>query len=202
MQSARSLTGQLRLYSSGDREAGESVVREILPRLREIAASRLSRRGGGNAMTPTDLIGETWLSRLHYGRWKIESREHFFSLAGLAMEQVLTDMARRRMAQRRGSGAAHLSIDDLSPCRQPASADAEQVLAISLLMEQLAKADPLTADIVRAHYYVGYGLDEIARESGLSLRQVRHRWEKGKLWLASRLGQPSAAVKKTAPNPE
>jgi RNA polymerase sigma factor (TIGR02999 family) len=187
MQISRSLTGELRLFSTQDAPSKESLLREILPRLREIAAWRIAGRGARNTITPTELIGETWLSRLHKGKWKIDDREHFFSIVGLAMEQVLTDMARKRVAQKRGSGAAHLSLQELSPCREPVSAEAEQVIAIGLLMEQLAKADPLAAQIVRAHYFAGYGLEEIARESGLSLRQVRHRWEKGKLWLAERL---------------
>jgi RNA polymerase sigma factor (TIGR02999 family) len=187
MATPRSLTGELRLYSSENPQSGEALLREILPRLRQVAARRISGRRGRSPVTPTELIGETWLWRLHKGNWKIDDREHFFSLAGLAMEQVLTDMARKRVAQKRGSGAAHLSLDELSPYSEPASAEAEQVVAIGLLMEQLAKAAPLTAQIVRAHYFGGCGLDEIARESGLTLRQVRHRWDKGKLWIASRL---------------
>jgi RNA polymerase sigma factor (TIGR02999 family) len=182
-----SLTGQLRLYSNGSREGADSMFREILPRLREIAARKLSKERFLAPLSPTELIGETWLASLRRGRWKIENREHFFSIVGLAMENVLTDMARRRLAQRRGKGVVALSLDDLSPGQQPSSAEAEQVLAISMLLEKLARADASAANVVRLHYLAGFSLEEIAHQTGSSLRQVRHRWEKGKLWLAKRL---------------
>jgi len=186
MNAANSVTERLRLYANGHKDVGDSLLREILPRLREIASRRLSKEYSA-PVTPTELIDETWLASLHRGRWKIESREHFFSIASLAMENVLTDMARRRLAQCRGKGAVHLSLEEISPGQQPATANAEEVLAISMLMEELARTDAKVAFVVRMHYIVGFSLDEIAIETGLTLRQVRHRWEKGKLWLAKRL---------------
>jgi RNA polymerase sigma factor (TIGR02999 family) len=196
MQSPQSLTGQLQLYFNGEREGGDSIVREIMPRLREVAARKLGRQG--NRITPSELIGETWLTRIHQGRWKIDDREHFFAIAGLAMEHVLTDMARRRLAARRGSGAVHVPLDEVSPCHQPIAANAEQVVAIGILMAQLAEVDEMCAAIVRAHYFVGFSLEEIAERTGLSLRQVCHRWEKGKLWLATRLAPSPSENRKTA----
>ena len=187
MVDGRSLTGQLRLYSNGHQEGVDPLLREILPRLREIAARKLSNERFNAPVSPTELVDETWLASLRRGKWKIENREHFFGIAGRAMEQVLTDMARKRLAQRRGKGAVHLSIDDVEPNGKPPVADAEQILFITMLMEKLAEADAAVADVVRMHYFVGFSLEEIAEQSGLSLRQVRHRWEKGKVWLATRL---------------
>ena len=190
MDPAISLTGQLRLFSSGQREIGDSLLREIFPRMRQIAARKLRKEYATPAVTPTDLIGETWLASLHRGKWNIEDREHFFSIVGLAMQNVLTDMARRRLAQRRGSGAAHISLEEISPGRQPASAGAEQVIEISLLLQKLANGDARAASIVRMHYVLGLSLEEVAAATGLTLRQVRHQWQKGKLWLAAQLASP------------
>jgi len=202
MQAAGLLTQQLRLYSGGDHHVADAILRAVMPKLRQIAAWKLADPRFSRSSTPTELIGETWVKRLHEGRWKVDNREHFFSLVGLAMEQVLVDMARKRIAQRRGNGAVHICIDEVSAGAQPRSADAEQILAIRLLIEQLARLDPVNADIVRAHYIAGYGLEEIARESGLSLRQVRHRWEKSKLWLAEHLVPLHPEIKKRSPSHE
>lgn len=187
MGSATSLTGRLRLYSGGDRKVADAILQEIFPRLREIAARRLSRERYSPPVTPTELIGETWVSSLHRGRWMIDNREHFFSIAGLAMEHVLIDMARKRLAQRRGQGALHVSLEDISPSQQPVSADAEEVLAIAMLLGKLESLDAKAAFVVRMHYVAGFSLQEIAERTGWTTRQVRHRWEKGKVWLASRL---------------
>lgn len=187
MDAATSLTGRLRLYSGGDRNVADSILREIFPRLREIAARRLSRERFSPPFTPTELIGETWLSSLHRGRWVIANREHFFAIAGLAMEHVLVSMARKRLAQRRGKGALHMSLEEIAPSQQPVSADAEEILAIAMLLGKLEASDPKSAFVVRMHYVAGFSLHEIAEHSGWTMRQVRHRWEKGKIWLASRL---------------
>lgn len=187
MEAATSLTGRLRLYSGGDRNVADAILEEIFPRLREIAARRLSRERSSPPVTPTELIGETWLSSLHRGRWSIANREHFFAIAGLAMEHVLIDMARKRLAQRRGQGAFQLSLEEISTSQQPAAADAEEVLVIAMLLGKLETLDAKSAFVVRMHYVAGFSLQEIAEHTGWTLRQVRHRWEKGKIWLASRL---------------
>jgi RNA polymerase sigma factor (TIGR02999 family) len=187
MDSSISLTGQLRLYADGYREVGDSILDEIFPRLRQIAMWKLARRDFRNAFTPTELVGETWLTRLHRGNWNIESRDHFFCVAGKAMQQVLLDLARKQLTERRGGGAVHFSIDELTRSSEPSEANAEQVVAIGMLIGQLAEQDACTAVIVQAHYIAGYELQEIAEITGLSLRKVRYRWEKGKMWLAARL---------------
>ena len=139
MPSAGVLTGQLRAYAHGHSEAAEFILRETRPQLRQIAVWKLSKSRFARLSTPTDLIHDTWITRLHGGRWQVQNREHFFCLVGRAMEQVLIDMARKRMAQRRGNGAIHESLDNVKWSCQPRSADAEQILAIQLLLEKLAK---------------------------------------------------------------
>ena len=37
--------------------------------------------------------------------------------------------------------------------------------------------------MVDMHYFSGFTLEEIAQETGLTVRQVRSRWEKGMKWL-------------------
>jgi len=68
----------------------------------QIAARRLARERYP-AFTPTELIGETWLTRLHRGDWSIDSRDHFFGIANRAMKFVLADTARRRLSDQRGN---------------------------------------------------------------------------------------------------
>jgi DNA-directed RNA polymerase specialized sigma24 family protein len=102
------------------------------------------------------------------------------------MKHVLTDAARKRLTRARGKGAEHLSLDEAAELRSDVPG-AEEVLAIGMLMEKLEKINPDVALVVHLHYIAGFDLEEIAAETGLSLRQVRHRWHKGKVWLATRL---------------
>jgi len=81
-----------------------------------------------------------------------------------------------------------ISLDDLPQQAQASSATAEQVIAIGRLMDRLRKEDPAVAAVVYMHYIMDMSLEEIAEKSGLTLRQVRYRWNKGKIWLAEKLG--------------
>jgi len=100
---------------------------------------------------------------------------------------VLADAARRRLADLRGNGVEHVALDDAAPELRSTAPSAEQVLVIAMLMEELERVQPEVALIVHLHYVGGFQLEEIATETGLTPRQVRHRWHKGKVWLATRL---------------
>jgi RNA polymerase sigma factor (sigma-70 family) len=47
-------------------------------------------------------------------------------------------------------------------------------------MEHLEAGDPDAARVVDMHYIAGFTLEEIAKETGLTFRQVRSRWERGR----------------------
>jgi RNA polymerase sigma factor (TIGR02999 family) len=184
-----SLTRQLQNFSGGDRAIAETILRAVLPTLHQIAVRELRRERSHSPLSPTELINEAWLRSLRKGGWHVNSREHFYAIAALAMRRVLVDFARQRLAQRRGEGETARSLDDLVPFARADTPDAESVVQIGILMEQLEVAIPEAARVVDMHYFAGFTLQEIAQVSGLTFRQVRHLWEKGRDWLKDRLGK-------------
>jgi DNA-directed RNA polymerase specialized sigma24 family protein len=50
-------------------------------------------------------------------------------------------------------------------------------------MDRLEAKDADAARMVDMHYFSGFTLEEIAEETGLTVRQLRSRWEKGRKWL-------------------
>jgi RNA polymerase sigma factor (TIGR02999 family) len=187
MVSEVSLTRQLQQYSGGDREIAEAVLRLVMPRLHQIALKQLRREQRFAPISPTELIHEVWLRNLRKGGWQVRDREHFYAIAARAMRQVLVDLARHRLASARGSGATPESLDQRGEGDAPVESGPEQVVEIGILMEKLERADPATARVVEMHYFAGFTLEEIGEITGLSFRQVRNRWEKGRDWLKRRL---------------
>jgi RNA polymerase sigma factor (TIGR02999 family) len=183
LSSIDSLTEQLRLYSDGDKEVAEAVLREVLPKLHQIAVRELRRERYIAPLSPTELINEVWMRSINKGGWKISSRQHFYAIAALAMRRVLVDFARTRLAQRRGSGQVPDSLEGEHLNKRAEGTDLESMIRIGILMDQLEKADLQSARIVDMHYFAGFTFEEIAEITGLSFRQVRHRWEKGRDWL-------------------
>src|ERR1700761_9349110 len=113
------LTEQLQRYSAGDRGVAEAVLREVLPKLHQIAARELRRERYLAPLSPTELINEVWIRSLGKGGWQITSRQHFYAIAALAMRRVLVDFARNRLAQRRGDGETPESLDGVALNRLP-----------------------------------------------------------------------------------
>ncbi len=174
-----SLTQQLQSFMQGDSAAADALLREVLPKLHEIAVRELKRERYVAPLSKTELIHEIWLSSLSRGGWQIRDRGHFFALACLAMRRVLVDLARKRLAARRGGGEATLSMDAHS-WAAPSIGDAQQIVEIGIAMERLEAEDPQAARVVDMHYFSGATLEEIAKETGLTFRQVRSRWERGR----------------------
>jgi RNA polymerase sigma-70 factor, ECF subfamily len=177
-----SLTEQLQAFSRGDRDMAEAILREILPKLHQLAVRHLRKERYLAPVSPTELINEVWLRHMHKGGWNIKSRDHFYAIAGCAMRRVLVDFARTRLALKRGAFDVPVLLDEAAD-EQPDPASASQIVEIGLLMEKMGKARPEVVQVVDMHYFAGFSLEEISEITGLSLRQVRHRWEKGRDWL-------------------
>jgi len=92
------LTEQLQRFSTGDRVIDEDVLKELLPKLREIAFRQLGKEHRYVPLAPTELVNEVWLRNLRRGGYRIRDRNHFYAIAARAMRLFLVDMARSAMA--------------------------------------------------------------------------------------------------------
>jgi RNA polymerase sigma factor (TIGR02999 family) len=183
MGSFPSLTQRLQLFMQGDTSAVDALLGEVMPKLHQIAIRELKRERYIAPLSKTELIHEVWLSSLSKGGWHIHNRGHFFALASLAMRHVLVSMARKRLAQRRGSGAGTVSLAEAGDLSGGSLEDAQRIVEIGELMEKLEAKDPASARIVDMHYFSGFNLEEIAAEMGLTVKQVRTRWKRALKWL-------------------
>lgn len=181
-----SLTEMLNRFSEGERNFAEAILREILPKLREIAARELNRKGYMEPLWPTELVNEVWIRNLRNGGWSIVDRNHFYFIAGKAMRRVLMDFARMRQTHSRGDGVVPLPLDHIPANAQPGVASPEQVIEIGMLIEQMEKNDPEAARVFDLHYFVGYTLQEIAQNTGVKYREVRRLWERARDWIKDR----------------
>lgn len=195
-----SLTEQLQLFMRGDVSFADTLIKELTPKLREIAFRSLRRERFMAPLSPTELINEFWVSSFSGGGFRIEDRGHFFAIASRIMRNTLVDLARKRLAERRGGGAADLPLDRLSAVGGLAEKDASRIVEIGILMDQLGAELPDSASIVDMHYFAGFTLEEIAAETRLTVKQVRGRWEKGLNWLKRKLRTERGLRNMTAPS--
>jgi RNA polymerase sigma factor (TIGR02999 family) len=176
------ITILLRQWHEGDLSARDMLFVLLLPKLKEIAASRLRRERPNHTMQRTDLMIEAYF-RLEAANRKTEWRDrgHFFAISTLAMGRLLIDHARRRPT------AELLSLEDLPDGIMAGRNRLEVVLIVDQLMDELEQEQPDIFKVVVARMYMGYDMKEIAEMYGMPLRSVERRWHIGRKWLFQRL---------------
>lgn len=177
---APDITRLLRESANGSADARERVAELLYAELHRQARHHRHRMGAGHTLNTTGLLHETWL-RLSGGNepdW--QDRAHYFRMAGRVMRNVLVDHARRRLAAKRGGGAA--IADGVEPDDLPAVRD-DEVVAVHEALERLEALDPRQARVVELRYFVGLEVEEAAEALGVSAPTVKRDWAMARAWL-------------------
>jgi RNA polymerase sigma factor (TIGR02999 family) len=178
------VTRLLAAVRSGDRDAVDRIVPLVYEDLRALARRQLGRERGARTLNATALVHEAYV-KMAAGGFDAMDRSHFLAIAARAMRQVLVDDARRRLAQKRGGGAAMTTLHDGSGALE---VRAEEMLALDAALEQL---DERQRRVVEYRFFGGLEEQEIAEVLGVSVRTVRRDWVKARAWLYRLLyGEP------------
>lgn len=104
------------------------------------------------------------------------------------MRRVLVDVARRRLADRRGGPAAvRVPLESIDV---PATAPGDDLLAVDTALEALAAVDARKAQVVELRFFGGLSVEEIARALDVSPRTIQSDWTFARAWLYRALQEP------------
>ena len=189
MDAPGDITLLLQRWRAGDKQALDELMPLIYPRLKSIAGALERHQGANSGLQPTVLVHEAFLRLMNQRRLGWESREHFFSLAALAMRQILTDAARARLAIKRGGTRQRVPLhEDI----QWISVNSEEILDLNLALEELAEFDTRKVRVVELRYFLGCTAEEAADVLGLSKATIDRESDVARAWLFRRLkGEPS-----------
>jgi RNA polymerase sigma factor (TIGR02999 family) len=157
------------------------------PELKKIARARLHAAGGAGpgGLNTTALVNESYLRLAgRVDQLDFRSRGHFYAYAARTMRSVIVDLVREHLAERRGGGAPHVTLD--TALDQLALADAEP-LQVDEALRCLATVEPRLAQVVEMRYFAGMTDPEIAEVLGLTDRTVRRDWDKARALLRTML---------------
>ena len=181
------VTSLLQEAGRGDAAAAERVFALLYRELQRMARARLARAPRVTAADTGALVHECWLRMQSLGERHFADRTHFLAYAARAMRSIVTDMARRHAAERRGGQVEHLTLDTSAA---DAAADApEDLLALDGALEALARLDPRAANVVEMRFFAGLAEAEIASALQVSLRTVQRDWERARAFLTLALKQ-------------
>ncbi len=176
------VTRLLAKASAGDDNAAASLFAVVYDQLRRLAASALRHERRDHTLQPTALVHEVYLRLVDEpGAWW-ENRAHFLAIASKAMRRILVEHARGRNAQKRGSGQARLSIDDVEPS-VPETVEALDLVVLDDALARLFALDPRQGRIVELRFFGGLTVEETAAVVGTSPRTVKREWQISRAWL-------------------
>lgn len=181
------ITELLAAARNGDGAAANAAFSLLYDDLRRLAHAKLRQHQPMTLLDTTSLVHESYLKLVGQGSLPVTDRHHFFAYAARVMRSVVVDMARARLAERRGGAAEHLEMNTDIADNTPAPED--EVLRVHEALETLAQADEQLARVVEMRYFGGMSEAEIAEALGSSERTVRRQWQKARLLLSLALAE-------------
>ena len=185
------ITVLLQRLRRGEEGAADELLRVVYEELRRIARAYMGKEATGHTLQTTALIHEAWLRLADQTRVDWRDRTHFYGVAAQMMRRVLVDHARARLADKRGAGAAELSLDWVEIEATPQKL--EEILAVDEVLSRLRGFDEQQARIVEMRYFAGMTVGETATALGLSSRTVDREWALASAWLRVELSRKGAA---------
>ena len=173
--------------AASDRAALDLVFSAAYEELRRLA-QLVRRNDPGATLSPTTLVNEAYLRLAATPAVAHTSPLHFKRIAARAMRQVVVDLARRRMAEKRGGPeVVAITLDDGTP----AVGAGEDVLALDAALDDLARLSPRQAQMVECRFFGGLDVAETATLLEVSEATVLRDWRAARAWLAAELRDAS-----------
>jgi RNA polymerase sigma factor (TIGR02999 family) len=185
------ITAVLSAIEEGDPQAASQLLPLVYDELRRLAAQRLAGEAAGHTLQPTALVHEAYLKLVGSDpQHPWNGRVHFYAAAAEAMRHILIDHARRKHRACHGGGMKRVALDDQDAIEAVTeSGDADELLALSDALNQLAAADPRKAELVRLRYFAGLTLEQAAELLGVSRATADRHWAFARAWLYDAMTQ-------------
>jgi RNA polymerase sigma factor (TIGR02999 family) len=183
------ITRLLRAWGSGDESALEQLTPLVYGELRRIARQHTRKERGGNSLQATAIVHEAWLRLANTTNANWQDRAHFFAVSSKVIRRILVDLARARLAAKRGGQAdrtehsAPIDLDAI-PIAEPAAS----VVALDDALTDLARLDLRKAQVIELRFFGGLSVEETASALGISPQTVMRDWKLARVWLARELG--------------
>lgn len=178
------ITVLLQEVAAGDKRAIDSLVPMLYPELKRLARSYMRDENPAHTLQPTALVNEAYVRLIKQEHPDYKSRAHFMGVAAHLMRQILIDHARTRKADKRGGGVVPLTMDAAAAV---GVARSSTMIAIDDALAELAKTDPMKAQLIEMRFFGGMTAEESAEVLNLSVAEVRRHLRVAQAWLQSEL---------------
>jgi RNA polymerase sigma factor (TIGR02999 family) len=112
------------------------------------------------------------------------NRAQFFAVAARAMRRIMIDYARRSNAEKRGGGAAVVTLSEDGAERDVPILD---LLALDQALGRLRVLNERQCRVVELRFFGGMADADIAEVLKVSVPSVRRDWRLARAWLSEEL---------------
>jgi RNA polymerase sigma factor (TIGR02999 family) len=177
--------------SDSEQAALDALVERTYTRVKQIAA-RMPGVKSGTSVSPTVVTNETYLKFLRSKNSGELAHREVIGLFVRLMEEILVELARRRNAQKRGSGnrpaalASEIAETVVDPKTRKSSS--EEVLTVRDAIQKLRISNCRSAEIVEGRYYLGLTMEEMAKLLAVSVSTVEREYKDAMKFLRQVIG--------------
>jgi RNA polymerase sigma-70 factor, ECF subfamily len=173
------VSGLLRAWSDGDREALDRLTPIVYDELHRLAQRYMKRERPGHSLQTTALVNEAYMRLVDYKAMQWQNRAHFFAVSAQLMRRILVEHARRRNLKR-GGGVQHVSLEETAIVDGERGTD---LVALDDAMATLARLDARKVQVVEMRFFGGLSVEETAAVLKISPVTVMRDWSTAKAWL-------------------
>src|ERR1700684_245907 len=173
------VSGLLRAWGDGDRDALDRLTPVVYDELRRLARRYMRGERPGHSLQTTALVNEAYMRLVDYKSMQWQNRAHFFAVSAQLMRRILVEHARRHNLKR-GGGVPHVSFEDTAIVGGDRAAD---LVALDDAIEALARIDPRKVQVVEMRFFGGLSVEETAEVLKISTVTVMRDWSTAKAWL-------------------
>jgi RNA polymerase sigma factor (TIGR02999 family) len=177
-------------WSNGDQVALEQLMPLVYAELRRLASGYLRRERANHTLQSTALAHEAFMRLVKHNEVQWQNRAHFYAIAAQMIRRILVDYARGQHAQKRGSGAVKLELDEAMAVPGRSAAD---LLGLNDALDRLAELDPRQARVVELRFFAGLSIEETAEVMQLSPASVKREWGSARAWLFREMSRTPGA---------
>jgi RNA polymerase sigma factor (TIGR02999 family) len=168
-------------WSHGDQSALEQLMPLVYGELRRLAALYLRRERSNHTLQSTALVHEAFMRLVQQQDVQWRNRAHFYAIAAQMIRRILVDYARSQNAEKRGSGAIKLMLDEAMAVAQ--TGPDVDLLSLNDALDRLAELDERQARIVELRFFAGLSIEETAEVMHLSPASIKREWQTARAWL-------------------
>lgn len=181
-----------------ERQLGvDALFTRVYGELKGLAHRVRGNRGGAGmpaTLDTTALVHEAYIKLANAGERPWNDESHFFAIAARAMRQVLIDVARQRLAQKRGGGSGEPLVLTYEDAVHAAPVRPDELVALDEALERLAAFDARRAQVVEHRVFAGLSTQDTARLMGISTATVERDWRAARAWLTAQLKRGIAVL--------